>query len=194
MGLVAATIANHGGAMKKAALALALLGFVAADPAQPQSRPPLRDKAEQPCGALPKPFDGVAFAVDGNTLAIVGKKPNVRIWGIQAPELRDKDKRETVPGMRARAALEDLLAPAGHKVHCNPTHWDHSCRIVASCVAKTTEIGGRMIDDGMAYGFQLDDATEADVPLSLSYAESEAAARKEKRGLWPMWLAEPMPR
>ncbi len=96
--------------------------------------------------------------------------------------------------MRARAALEDLLAPAGHKVHCNPTNWDHSCRIVASCVAKTTEIGGRMIDDGMAYGFQLDDATEADVPLSLSYAESEAAARKDKRGLWPMWLAEPMPR
>jgi len=91
MGLVAATVANHGGAMKKAALALALLALVAADPAQPQSRT-LRDKAEQPCGALPKPFDGVAFAVDGNTLAIVGKKPNVRIWGIQAPELRDKDK------------------------------------------------------------------------------------------------------
>ncbi len=145
-------------------------------------------------GKLPKPFDGVAFAIDGSTVAIVAMKPQVRIWGIQAPELRDKNSEETVPGMRARAALEDLLVSANHKIHCNPTRWDRYCRLVASCVAKTTDIGGRMIEDGMAYGYRLDDASEADLPLSLSYAESEADARKQKRGLWPIWLGEPLRR
>lgn len=139
-------------------------------------------------GVLPKPFDGVAFAITGDTLAVVGLRPHVRIWGIQAPALRDKDKQKTLPGMRARAALDELLAPAGHKIHCNP--WDRDCRVVALCVAKTTDIGGRMIDNGMAYGFDLHDVDKADVPLSLSYAESEAAARKEMRGLWPEWLGK----
>lgn len=141
-------------------------------------------------GALPKPFDGVAFAITGDTLAVVGLRPHVRLWGIQAPGLRDKDKQETVPGMRARAALDNLLTPAGRKIHCNPDKWDRDCRIVALCVAKTTDIGGRMIDNGMAYGFDLADVDKADVPLSLSYAESEAAARQEMRGLWPEWLGK----
>lgn len=176
------------------ALILALL--LATTPgslAQAQEKPPSSFSGKAPdcvatMGALPKPFDGAAFAVTGDTLAVVGLKPRVRIWGIQAPELRDRDGQETVPGMRARAALDDLLTPADHLIHCNPGKWDHDCRIVALCVARTTEIGGRMIDNGMAYGFDLHDVGKADVPLSLSYAESEAAARKELRGLWPDWL------
>jgi endonuclease YncB( thermonuclease family) len=178
------------------AIILALLLAATVGPlAHAQERRPSSSSAKSPdcaatMGALPKPFDGVAFAINGDTLAIVGLRPHVRIWGIQAPELRDKDKQETVPGMRARAALDDLLTPAGHKIHCNPDKWDRDCRIVALCVAKTTDIGGRMIDNGMAYGFDLDDVDKADVPLSLSYAESEAAARKEMRGLWPEWLGK----
>src|SRR5215218_922009 len=60
-------------------------------------------------GALPGKWEGIAFAIDGATLAGAGLKPSIRLWGIQAPELRDKDKQETAPGMRARAAVEDLL-------------------------------------------------------------------------------------
>jgi endonuclease YncB( thermonuclease family) len=177
----------------RAILLALLLAAIVGSLAHAQERRPSSSSAKVPdcvatMGALPKPFDGVAFAITGDTLAIVGLKPHVRLWGIQAPELRDKDKQETVPGMRARAALDDLLTPADHKIHCNPDKWDRDCRIVALCVAKTTDIGGRMIDNGMAYGFDLDDVGKADVPLSLSYAESEAAARKETRGLWPEWL------
>jgi endonuclease YncB( thermonuclease family) len=175
-------------------LALLLAATVGAFAHAQEKRPSPSSAKASDCvatmGALPKPFDGVAFAIDGNTLAVAGLRPRVRIWGIQAPELRDKDKQETVPGMRARAALDELLAPAGHKIHCNPDKWDRDCRIVALCVAKTTDIGGRMIDNGMAYGFDLHDVDKADVPLSLSYAESEAAARKEMRGLWPEWLGK----
>jgi endonuclease YncB( thermonuclease family) len=162
--------------------------------AHAQEKRPVSSSAKAPdcvatMGALPKPFDGVAFAITGDTLAVVGLRPHLRLWGIQAPE-RDRDKQETVPGMRARAALDALLTPADHKIHCNPDKWDGDCRIVALCVAKTTDIGGRMIDNGMAYGFGLDDVDKADGPLSLSYAESEAAARTEMRGLWPEWLGK----
>jgi endonuclease YncB( thermonuclease family) len=172
-----------------------LLTAIVGSLAHAQERRPSSSSAKVPdcvatMGELPKPFDGMAFAINGDTLAVVGLRPHVRIWGIQAPELRDKDKQETVPGMRARAALDDLLTPAGHKIHCNPDKWDRDCRIVALCVAKTTDIGGRMIDNGMAYGFGLDDVDKADVPLSLSYAESEASARKDMRGLWPEWLGK----
>jgi endonuclease YncB( thermonuclease family) len=172
-----------------------LLAATVGSLAHAQEKRPSSSSAKAPdcaatMGALPKPFDGVAFAVDGDTLAVVGLRPHVRLWGIQAPRLRDKDKQETVPGMRARAALDELLAPAGHNIHCNPDKWDRDCRIVALCVAKTTDIGGRMIDNGMAYGFDLADVGKADIPLSLSYAESEAAARQEMRGLWPEWLGK----
>ncbi len=130
-------------------LALLLAATVGAFAHAQEKRPSPSSAKASDCvatmGALPKPFDGVAFAIDGNTLAVAGLRPRVRIWGIQAPEL---------------------------------------------CVAKTTDIGGRMIDNGMAYGFDLHDVDKADVPLSLSYAESEAAARKEMRGLWPEWLGK----
>jgi endonuclease YncB( thermonuclease family) len=175
-------------------LALLLAATVGAFAHAQEKRPSPSSAKAADCvatmGALPKPFDGVAFAITGDTLAVVGLRPHVRLWGIQAPEPRDKDKQETVPGMRARAALDDLLAPADRKIHCNPDKWERDCRIVALCVAKTTDIGGRMIDNGMAYGFDLDDVDKADIPLSLSYAESEAAARKEMRGLWPDWLGK----
>jgi endonuclease YncB( thermonuclease family) len=64
-------------------------------------------------GALPPSWDGQAFAIDGHTLGAVGLKPQIRIWGIQGPELRDAASIERVAGMRARAALEDLLEQAG---------------------------------------------------------------------------------
>ena len=84
-----------------------------------QTPPQQSNSAELPaaCRDLPVPaaFEAEAYAIDGDTLAFVGLKPHVRIWGIQAPELRDKDNLETVPGMRLRAALEDLMATAARK-------------------------------------------------------------------------------
>src|ERR687898_493737 len=106
--------------MKSLLLAAALAAV--AVPAIPQPAP--RKAATAPSdapdcaatmGTLPAAWDGQAYAIDGATLAGVGLKPHVRIWGIQAPELRDT-RAESVAGMRARAALEDLLAQSGHKV------------------------------------------------------------------------------
>lgn len=148
---------------------------------------------------VPELVVGEAFSIDGDTIAIAGK-PHIRIWGIQAPELRDKKTgQETVPGMRARAALEELLKPARHQVSCAPTKWDRYCRLVAICdtaypskaiYAESIELGWTMLDAGLAYGFYLDDAVAGRNDLSRSYATAESMARAERRGLWKEWLGE----
>ena len=46
---------------------------------------------------------------------------------------RKPAKAETVPGMRARSLVDDLLAEARHKVRCEPIEWDGYCRVVATC-------------------------------------------------------------
>ena len=72
-----------------------------------------------PMGALPATSDGQAYAIDGDAL---GRHwPEARTFGSGAfkhPELRDAAKAESIAGMPARAALEDLLGPSGHKVKC----------------------------------------------------------------------------
>ncbi len=143
------------------------------------------------CGPLPDAFDGLAFSGDGDTIYGVGLERGIRLWGIQAPELRDKTTgQETVPGMRTRAALEDLFAASGHRVTCAPRKWDRFCRVVASCHAGAVDVQLELLRQGLAYGFWLSDTTVDDTALGLAYAAAEAEARKQRRGLWKDWLGE----
>ncbi len=144
-------------------------------------------------GALPETWKGQAYAIDGDTLAGVGLKPHIRIWGIQAPELRDGSKAERIAGMRARAALEDLLEPADHKVRCRVTKFDRYCRLVAQCTVEGTpdgDLAGALLAAGVAYGFYLDEVLPWEPRASQRYASAEAEARKQRRGLWKEWLGE----
>ena len=151
-------------------------------------------------GELPKTWEGQAFAIDGNTIAGVGLKPHLRLWGIQAPELRDTTNAELVPGMRARAALEDMLSIADHRVSCKVANFDRYCRLVAQCTI-TAEIPTgtapashdpalRLVEDGLAYGSYLEDALPWDREAGARYAHFEAIARQARKGLWPQWLGE----
>jgi endonuclease YncB( thermonuclease family) len=120
------------------AVALVLAAAFASDAAaQPRKPPTPEAKEAKPAecaalGELPKAWDGQAFAIDGQTLGGTGLKVHLRIWGIQAPELRDTTRVENVPGMRARAFLADLLAKADHKVSAA------SSRNAASATAATS--------------------------------------------------------
>lgn len=182
----------------KSLLVAAALAAVAL-PAMAQSTPRKTATAPsdtQECaamGALPATWAGQVYAIDGDTLAGVGLKPRIRLWGIQAPELRDGAKVENVAGMRARAALEDLLEQSNRKVKCRASKFDRDCRIVAQCSlddAQAGDIGGALIAAGMAYGFDLDEALPWESRASQRYATAEAEARKQRRGLWKDWLGE----
>src|SRR5215813_7545568 len=91
--------------------------------------------------------------------------------------------------MRARAAMENLLVMTGYKVHVEPTKWDPYCRIVARVTSEQAgDLGLELVQQGMAYGFYLDDAIRGKPEISVAYGLAESNARNQKRGLWPMWL------
>ena len=182
-----------------ALLLAAAMGCAANASAQQRKPPPPPEaKPASDCsaivGELPKAWDGQAFAIDGHTLGGVGLRAHLRIWGIQTPELRDAGKAESVPGMRARAFLADLLAKSDHKVKCRPARFDRECRIVAQCSLAdpggTSDLGGSMIAAGMAYGLDLDEALPWETRAGQRYADAEFEARKARKGLWPVWMGD----
>ena len=147
-------------------------------------------------GELPKTWEGKAYAVSGDTLDGIGLKPRHRLWGIQAPGGSDT----SVPAMRARAALEDMLAAGEHKLSCRMTGWDRACRAVAQCTitaewpagskAQPHDLAVRLVEDGFAYGFGLDSPPDGDKDASEKIAHFEAISRQGRKGLWPDWLGE----
>ncbi len=151
-------------------------------------------------GALPKTWEGEAYARDGDTLGGVGLKPQIRLWGIRAPALRAPDRDERVAGMRSRAVLEDLLAAGDHRVACRAIAWDDECRVLAQCTVTAPMPAGtapaphdlalRLLEDGLVYGFHLEAALPWDAAASARYAHYEAIARQARKGLWPAWLGE----
>lgn len=183
-------------AMKSLLLATCLVVLIA--PVALAQAPPRKGAAPETSdcaayGALPTTWQGQVYAIDGDTMAGVGLKPHIRIWGIQAPVLRDAAKAETVAGMRARATLEDLLEQSNHKVKCRASKFDRDCRVVAHCTlddAQAGDIGAALIAAGVAYGFNLEDALAWESRASQRYATAEAEARKQRRGLWKDWLGE----
>ncbi len=183
--------------MRPLLAALACLVLLASGADAQQRRPAAGNDAEKPpeCGALPKDWSGEAYAVDGATLGGTGLKPPLRLWGVQAPELRDRQTGlETSQGMRARAALEDLLERGDRKVKCRIARWDRECRAIAQCLVETSpnalDAGGYMLASGLAYGFHLEDPLAWEPKAGQRYAGAEAEARRAQRGLWPQWLGD----
>ncbi len=203
---------DHSTAAGRALLLALVLALVAAiGAADAQSRRPVdsdrsgdkgsdkgSDKATDcaaTLGALPKEWLGEAFAIDGVTLGGAGLKPQLRLWGVQSGELRDRQTGlQTVAGMQARAALEDMLDKAEHKVKCRAVRWDRDCHVVAQCTVDASpaplDLGGYMIASGMAYGFHLEEVLPWEPRASQRYAGAEVEARKARRGLWPVWLGD----
>ncbi|MFN4018221.1 MAG: thermonuclease family protein [Reyranella sp.] len=170
--------------MKTPLLAAVLVAFSL--PVAAKSPP----KAARECGALPATFEGVGFVDDGDTINVVGMRPGVRLWGLNAAELRDRQRAETVAGMKARALVADLLTEADNKVRCEPIEWDKYCRVVSTCLTGAgVDLTMATLKAGLAYGFYLAKHPQL-VETALSYAKAETEARREKRGLWPVWMGE----
>lgn len=166
--------------MKKLPLLVALLTL----PATAWSQPKPKD-----CGPLPPPAEKVAFAGDGDTIYLVGWPWGVRLWGSNAPELRDHDKAETIPGMKARALTASRLSQGGNKASCEPIEWDSYCRVVATCTSGGKDLTLELLKAGLSYTYYLA-KHPALVDRAMSYAKAEEDARKARAGLWPYWLGE----
>ena len=153
--------------------------------------------AQSHCGELPKSWEGQAYAASGDTLVGVGLKSRVRLWGIRAPELVADP---SMPAMRARAALADMLVSGGHLVSCRMTGWDRECRAIAQCTitaewpagskAQPHDLALRLVEDGFAYGFGLEAPPAWDKDAGEKMAHFEALSRQARKGLWQDWLGE----
>jgi endonuclease YncB( thermonuclease family) len=133
--------------------------------------------ALQPPQHVPgEPVTGRARVIDGDSLEIAGVR--IRLFGIDAPErdqnCRDGDGRTFDCGRKAARAL--VSAIAGREVTCTPVDFDRYRRNVAICVAGDSDLGEAMVRSGHAFDL---------ARISRGrYAQAEAKARAERRGLW----------
>ena len=121
--------------------------------------------------------EGRFTAVDGDSLILAGER--FRLRDIDAPELRQFCQDGTAKvacGRRARDHLRTLLARS--PVTCVTDGRDRYDRLLAVCQTPAEDLNERMVRDGWALAFG-------------RYADAEASARSEGRGIWSMRFEEP---
>jgi len=105
------------------------------------------------------PFKNVTFhkCYDGDTCTVslpgvnplFGKKINVRIRGIDTPEIRGKCKSEKKQAKAAKRYINKLLSKAKHIDLVNPARGKYF-RIVAGIKADDVDVGKLMLEKGFA--------------------------------------------
>jgi endonuclease YncB( thermonuclease family) len=126
-------------------------------------------------------FAGAAAVVDGDTLQVAGRR--IRLDGIDAPEGRQTCERGGFAwqcGADAAAALREALR--GRQVACVQNGRDQYSRVLAHCWADGQDVGAWMVGEGLALAY---------TRYSTRYAGLEAAARRERRGLWAGRFEDP---
>jgi endonuclease YncB( thermonuclease family) len=127
---------------------------------------------------LPRPtISGHMLVVDGDSLRVRDDMDDLRLYGIDAPELtqlcRDRRK-ETYPcGERAKSHLERLIA--GRAIECTVEDVDRYGRSVSICKSGNTNLNFQMVTDGWAVAYREHDSL---------YADAEAGAQERGAGLW----------
>ncbi len=126
-----------------------------------------------PAGALAE-IVGSAEVLDGDTLVVAGQR--VRLWGIDAPEVFQRCRRNDETwrcGMWSTTALVYLV----HRktVRCEPRPARVRRGVVAVCFVEGVDLSAEMVRLGWALAYRRhgDD-----------YADEEAEARAARAGLW----------
>ncbi|HYD86767.1 MAG TPA: thermonuclease family protein [Vitreimonas sp.] len=120
---------------------------------------------------------GVASVIDGDTIEIHGQR--IRLSGFDSPE-RGARCGEVNVYQRSALALSDFLAQ--RTVSCTISDTDRYGRGVGRCSVSGVDLGEHMVAQGWA----------RDWPRYSggAYADEEAAARRDVRGIWGMTCAD----
>ena len=100
--------------------------------------------------AVLAPVEGATRIIDGDTLAIEGLEPSIRLFGIDAPEKGEPG------GAEATAFLKGLVH--GAEIRCQPTGVDPHRRLVARCERGGMDLGRALIEAGYAVEWCRDSA------------------------------------
>jgi endonuclease YncB( thermonuclease family) len=139
-----------------------------------------------PALAEPSAIEGPAQVIDGDTIAVEGTAPRIRLAYIDAPESTqpcyDADNKRYLCGSRAAEALAEIIGRNG-RVSCTAKDRDRYGRIVAACFVGTVDINREMVRRGWAVEYKK--------YSDGRYARDEAEAKAAKRGLWVGRFDEP---
>lgn len=125
-------------------------------------------------GAAAQSIVGRAEVVDGDTFRVKGV--SVRLHGIDAPEQKQTCIRENGAEWACGAWVSDQVrrAYAGKRVRCEQLDTDRYGRAVARCYSGGTDIGQRLVQEGLAFAFRR---------YSMDYDLDEKRAAVTGRGL-----------
>jgi endonuclease YncB( thermonuclease family) len=128
---------------------------------------------------------GRAAAIDGDTI-VVGLS-RIRLWGIDAPEMRQTCPSNGImifgnrwpAGQASQEFLKGLLLspepPLNRVISCKIIAVDPYQRSLARCTMGGIDIAAMMVEAGMAWAYR---------QYTNEYASAENTARSFKRGVW----------
>jgi len=126
---------------------------------------------------------GLASVIDGDTVEIHGTR--IRIFGIDAPEsdqlCRNEESELYRCGQKASNALFDFIAR--RPLECVEVDRDRYNRSVAVCSVGATDITDWLVRNGLALDWP--QYSKGD------YADAQAEAKREQRGMWGGSFKEP---
>jgi endonuclease YncB( thermonuclease family) len=126
---------------------------------------------------------GQASVIDGDTIEIHGTR--IRIFGIDAPEsdqlCRNEESELYRCGQKASNALFDFIAR--RPIECVEVDRDRYQRAVAVCTVGGTDIADWLVRSGLALDWPR--YSKGD------YADAQAEAKREQRGMWGGSFKEP---
>jgi endonuclease YncB( thermonuclease family) len=132
--------------------------------------------------AFGKSIEGVVtYVSDGDTLWVrtaEHRKLKVRLYGIDAPEVRHRDKPGQPFGREAATALRSKVR--GEHVSVEVRDIDQYGRLVGIVRFEGRDINLEMVNEGWAWAYR----AYLERPYASEYIEAEKKARADRLGLW----------
>lgn len=116
------------------------------------------------------PLAAAQTITDGDTIKLSGT--TYRLWGIDAPEMKQDCPDGWPAGRMAATHLQKLIS--GRAVTCERKDTDRYGRTVALCRVSGEDLGALMVRDGFAWAF---------IRYTRDYAAVESAARAKRLGV-----------
>ncbi len=123
----------------------------------------------------------VVRVADGDTLTVAARgaaSVKVRLYGIDAPEVRHKETPGQPYGRESRQALKSLTL--GRNVRVEIVDVDAHGRVVGVVYESGVDINLAMVREGWAWAYRRYLST----PYASEYLDAEREARAKRLGLW----------
>lgn len=120
-------------------------------------------------------WSGRAQVIDGDSLYVGSAE--VRLSGIDSPEFQQRCDLATGGSWACSEASQERLTrlAEGRMVVCRPERLDRFDRVIATCWAGDTDLGGQLVAEGLAWAYRR---------YSMQYAPVEDWARTQGLGVW----------